>query len=333
VTLRLFYFDTLLPASKVAFVTKTTGQLARNKMILAPKLGKPVYKTCHRGKNHLHYRKIKGYGNVTPKREFTKPGRRQQEPKSIRFDTGAALSTGFRELDQALGLGGYPRGQICEIYGPPACGKTSLLLRAIAAAQISGCACAFIDGDHALDANQATRNGVNAQRVYLSEPASIEQALDITLTLAQSGAIDLIAIDTLSALPMQAGLQTKISTESGKAEYQKFERYVSQAIWRLSKQCQKSGTTVLICNQLRRQPDSYYHQGASTTATLALKMHAAVRLAMEPLTLSRAASDADRPETPDGDLRSAPGARIQIIKNKFAPITGHINLIIMYNHK
>jgi recombination protein RecA len=270
---------------------------------------------------------------VTSKSEFNEAGRRQQEPKLIRFDSGAALSSGFSELDQALGLGGYPRGEICEIYGPPACGKTSLLLRAIAAAQCSGGACAFIDGDHALDVNQARRNGVDAQRVYLSEPASVEQALDTTLTLAQSGAIDLIAIDTLSALPMQAGLQTRLSAESGKAEYQKFERYVSQAIWRLSKHCQKSGATVLICNQLRRQPGSYYHQGASTTATLALKMHAAVRLAMEPITLGRATSDAIRPETPECDLQSPLSARIQIIKNKFAPITGHINLIIMYNHK
>lgn len=241
------------------------------------------------------------------------------------------MSTGFSKLDEALGLGGYPRGQICEIYGPPACGKTSLLLRAIAATQSNGGTCAFIDGDHTLEINQVVRNGVDAQRVYLSEPASLEQALDTTLTLAQSKAIDLIAIDTLSALPMQARLQTGLNAEGGKAEYQKFERYVSQAIWRLSRHCQKSGTTVLICNQLRRQPGNYYHQGVSTTATLALKMHAAVRLEMELLTPHRVARDPNwmgAPEEP-----SILSARIRIVKNKFAPVTGYINLIIMYNHE
>jgi recombination protein RecA len=268
---------------------------------------------------------------VTPKSEFDEPGRRLVGSNSIRLDSGATLPTGFSELDQALGLGGYPRGQICEIYGPPACGKTSLVLRAIAATQSNGGTCAFIDGDHTLDANQVARNGVDAQRVYLSEPTCVEQALDTTLTLAQSKAIDLIAIDTLSALPMQAGLQTRLSAESGKTEYQKFERYVSQAIWRLSRHCQKSGTTVLICNQLRRQPGNYYHQGASTTATLALKMHAAVRLEMELITPSRMASDPKPLGTTEH--RSILNARIQIIKNKFAPRTGYINLIIMYNHE
>jgi recombination protein RecA len=267
---------------------------------------------------------------VTPKSENNEPGCRPNESRCIGLNSGAALPTGFSELDRALGLGGYPRGQICEIYGPPACGKTSLLLRAIAATQRNGGMCAFIDGDHTLDANQVARNGVDGQRVYLSEPASVEQALDTTLTLAQSKAIDLIAIDTLSALPMQAGLQTRLSAESGKTEYQKFERYVSQAIWRLSRHCQKSGTTVLICNQLRRRPGDYYHQEASTTATLALKMHAAVRLEMELVTPHRQASDPNRPGKPED--RSILSTRIQIIKNKFAPITGYINLIIMYNH-
>ena len=268
---------------------------------------------------------------MTPKSEFNEPGRRPHGSNPSGLDSGAALPTGFSELDRALGLGGYPRGQICEIYGPPACGKTSLLLRAIAATQSNGGTCAFIDGDHTLDANQVARNGVDAQRVYLSEPTCVEQALDTTLTLAQSRAIDLIAIDTLSALPMQAGLQTRLNAESGRAEYQKFERYVSQAIWRLSRHCQKSGTTVLICNQLRRQPGNYYHQGASTTATLALKMHAAVRLEMELLTSRQPANDPNRQGTPDD-----PGilsTRIKIIKNKFAPITSSINLIIMYNHE
>jgi recombination protein RecA len=268
---------------------------------------------------------------LTPKSEFNATGGRLHKSNSNRLDSGAALPTGFSELDQVLGLGGYPRGQICEIYGPPACGKTSLLLRAIAATQSKGGTCTFIDGDHTLDANQVARNGVDPQLVYLSEPASVEQALDTTLTLAQSGAVDLIAIDTLSALPMQARLNTRLNAENGKTEYQKFERYVSQAIWRLSRHCQKSGTTVLICNQLRRQPGSYYHQGASTTATLALKMHAAVRIEMELITPPQLSNDLNRQGTPAD--RSILSARIQIIKNKFAPITGSINLIIMYNHE
>ncbi len=270
---------------------------------------------------------------MTPNRNIDKPDRRLNPSNPVGTNSGAALSSGFVDLDRALGLGGYPRRQVCEIYGPPACGKTSLLLQAIAAAQRAGSTCAFIDGDHTLDAAQASRNGVDAKNLYLSEPTSLEQALETTLTLAQSGAVDLIVIDTLSALPMQARLQTDLSNRTGKAEYQKFERYVSQAIWRLSKICQKTGTTILICNQLRRKPGSLYHQGAATTATLALKMHAAVRLAMEPWAHDLTASDAACHETPGDRSQGCLRARIQIIKNKFAPITGHINLIIMYNHE
>jgi recombination protein RecA len=270
---------------------------------------------------------------VTPRRENNEPDHGLPESRTLRFDTGAALPTGFIDLDRALGLGGYPRGHICEIYGPPACGKTSLVLRAIAAAQRAGGTCAFIDGDHTLDAAQALRNEVDPKNLYLSEPTSLEQALETTLSLAQSSAVDLIAIDTLSALPMQARLQTDLSVGAGNAEYQKFERYVSRAIWRLSKYCHKTGATILICNQLRRKPGSLYHEGAETTATLALKMHAALRLAVEPGIPVPVVGDADRlegyGEGPQGCLH----ARIQIIKNKFAPITGHINLIIMYNHE
>jgi recombination protein RecA len=271
---------------------------------------------------------------VTQKRDSNEPDPRPHASRAVGSGSGAALPTGFIELDQALGLGGYPRGQICEIYGPPACGKTSLLLQAIAAAQRNGGTCAFIDGDHSLDANQAARSGVDALNLYLSEPASLEQALETTLALAQSGAVDLIAIDTLSALPMQAGLEAELNSEAGQAEYRTFERYISQAIWRLSTICQKTGTTILICNQLRRKPGSLYHQDAATTATLALKLHAAVRLAVEPWwTHKRRTMSAEWPEIAGGDPQDPLCVRIRIIKNKFAPIEGHINLIIMYNHK
>jgi recombination protein RecA len=273
---------------------------------------------------------------LTSNRDFKEPERQPQAHKAFEAGSGAALPTGFIELDQALGLGGYPRGQICEIYGPPACGKTSLLLRAIAEVQRSGGTCAFIDGDHALSTQQAACNGVDAQNLYMCEPASLEQALETTLTLAQTRAVDLIAIDTLSALPMQAGLQTELIAGTGKAEYQKFERYVSQAIWRLSKSCQTSGTTILICNQLRRKPGSLYHEGASTTATLALKIHAAVRLAMEPWmpdVFAVPAGEPDRTQIAGDGARGILRTRIYVKKNKFAPITGHINLIIMYNHE
>ena len=267
------------------------------------------------------------------KHDSNHPDHHSPNSRQARAANGAALPTGFIELDQALGLGGYPRGQICEIYGPPACGKTSLLLRAIAATQQAGGTCAFIDGDHALDTSQATRNGADPQNLYYSEPASCEQALETTLSLAQSGALDLIAIDTLSALPMQAGLQVKLNAEPGETSYQRFERYVSRAIWRLSKICQITGTTVLICNQLRHKPTSLYHEGASTTAPLALKIQAAVRLAIEPWASEHPVNSASRPETRLEGPKTPLCSRIHIIKNKFAPITGDINLIIMYNHE
>lgn len=268
-----------------------------------------------------------------PNHDFDEADQSQHNSTAGGSSMGAALSTGFVELDQALGLGGYPRGQICEIYGPPDCGKTSLLLRAIAAAQRAGVTCAFIDGDHTLDAKHAACCGADAQKLYLSDPSSVEQALEITLTLAQSGAVGLIAIDTLSAFPTQAGLRTPFDVEIGKPEYQKFERYVAQAIWRLSKVCQKTGSTILISNQLRNKPGSLYHEGPATTATLALKMHAAVRLALEPWS-DQPASGVGHPANPQtGSLPGPLRARIRIIKNKFAPISSHINLIIMYNHE
>jgi recombination protein RecA len=289
-------------------------------------------KPCQPGQNHLHFYNTKDYRKTMPNHDFDEPDQSWCNSTTGGVGTGAALSTGFVELDQALGLGGYPRGQICEIYGPPACGKTSLLLQAIAAAQRSGITCAFIDGDHSLDVKHAACCGVDVQNLYLSDPPNVEQAFEITLTLARSGAVGLIVIDTLSAFPMQAGLLTPFDAEIGKPEYQKFERYVAQAIWRLSKTCQKTGSTILISNQLRRKPGSLYHEGPATTATLALKMHAAVRLAMEPWS-DQPASGAGHPGIPESGSQSPLRARIRIIKNKYAPITNHINLIIMYNHE
>jgi recombination protein RecA len=291
-------------------------------------LGKP----CQQSQNHLHFYRTKDHRKAMPNHDFDEPDQDRRNSTAGGGGTGAALSTGFVDLDQALGLGGYPRGQICEIYGPPACGKTSLLLRAIAAAQRAGVTCAFIDGDHSLNVNHTACCGVDVQNLYLSDPASVEQALEITLTLAQSGAVGLIAIDTLTAFPTQAGLRTAFDAETEKVEYQKFERYVAQAIWRLSKACQKTGSTILISNQLRCKPGSLYHEGPATTATLALKMHAAVRLAMEPWN-DQPIGGSGHPKIPNCNSQDTLRAQIRIIKNKFAPITGHINLIIMYNHE
>lgn len=270
---------------------------------------------------------------MTQKHDINQDDRQPSTSRPVGTASGATLSTGFSELDQALGLGGYPRGQICEIYGPPACGKTSLLLRAIAAAQSAGGICAFIDGDHSLDAAQAGRNGVNSQGLYISEPGSCEQALETALILANSGALDLIAVDTLSALPMQAGLHARLDGERRETQYKRFERYVSQAIWRLSKICKTSGTTVLISNQLRHKTTRLYHEGASTTAPLALKMHAAVRLEIEPWAFEQPADDIVPPGMRSEEATKPLRTRIHIIKNKFTPKTGYINLIIMYNHE
>lgn len=270
---------------------------------------------------------------MTQKHDIHQEDRHPGASKPVGPASGAALSTGFSELDQALGIGGYPRGRICEIYGPPACGKTSLLLRAIAAAQYAGGICAFIDGDHSLDAAQAARMGINSQELYISEPGSCEQALETGLVLANSGALDLIAIDTLSALPMQAGLTARLDGERRETQHKGFERYVSQAIWRLSKICKNTGTTVLISNQLRHKTTRLYHEGATTTAPLALKMHAAVRLEIEPWTLEQQADDIVPSGIQSDEATDPLRTRIHIIKNKFAPKTGYINLIIMYNHE
>ncbi|MEJ2599544.1 MAG: hypothetical protein P8Z00_14500 [Anaerolineales bacterium] len=270
---------------------------------------------------------------MTQKQDINQRNRPPDATKRFGTGSGEALSTGLSELDQALGLGGYPRGQICEIYGPPTCGKTSLLLRAIAAAQHAGSICAFIDGDHSLDATQATRNRVNSQELYISEPASCEQALETTLLLANSGALDLIAVDTLSALPMQADLNAKLDSGRQETSPNRSKRYISQAIWRLSKICKNTGTTVLISNQLRHKSNRLYHEGATTTAPLALKMHAAVRLEMEPWMPGQHANDIVPPGIRGEQATNSLRVRIHIIKNKFTPKKGYINLIIMYNHE
>ena len=160
-----------------------------------------------------------------------------------------AIPSGSIALDLALGVGGYPRGRVVEIYGPEASGKTTLTLHAVAAVQRAGGTAAFIDAEHALDSQWARTCGVNIDELLISQPDNGEQALEITDTLVRSGAVDLVVIDSVAALVPRA----EIEGEMGEAHMGMQARLMSQALRKLTGSISKTKTTVMFINQLREK--------------------------------------------------------------------------------
>src|SRR5687768_2425225 len=160
-----------------------------------------------------------------------------------------AIPSGSLALDLALGIGGYPRGRVVEIYGPEASGKTTLTLHAVAAVQRSGGTAAFIDAEHALDSHWARICGVNTDELLISQPDNGEQALEITDTLVRSGAVDLVVVDSVAALVPRA----EIEGEMGDAHVGMQARLMSQALRKLTGTISKTKTTVIFINQLREK--------------------------------------------------------------------------------
>lgn len=215
-----------------------------------------------------------------------------------------AIPTGCLELDVALGIGGVPRGRIIEIYGPESSGKTTVALHMIAEAQKLGGAAAFIDAEHALDPVYAKNLGVDIDNLYVSQPSTGEEALEITDMLTRSGAIDIVVVDSVAALVPKSEIEGLMGDSSVGVQ----ARLMSQALRKLAGAINKTNTVVVFINQLREKIGVMFGNPETTTGGKALKFYASVRL------------DVRRIETIKvGDQMIGNRTRIKVVKNKVAP--------------
>ena len=216
-----------------------------------------------------------------------------------------AIGTGSIGLDIALGIGGIPRGRIIEIYGPESSGKTTLTLHLIAECQKNGGVCAFVDAEHALDVKYAKNLGIDTDNLYISQPDFGEQALDIVETLARSGAVDLIIVDSVAALTPKS----EIEGDMGDQHVGLQARLMSQALRKLTGIVHKMGTTVVFINQTRMKIGAMgYGTPETTTGGNALKFYASVRLDV------RKVATLKQSEEPIGNR-----VKVKVVKNKVAP--------------
>ena len=214
------------------------------------------------------------------------------------------IPTGSILLDQALGVGGYPKGRIIEIYGPESSGKTTLALEAIAQAQKKGGRAAFIDAEHAIDPEYAAKLGVNIDDLLLSQPDSGEQALEIAEMLAQSGAIDLLVIDSVAALVPMAELEGVMSDNQVGLQ----ARLMSKGCRKIAGVLNRTGTVVIFINQLRQKVGVLYGNPETTTGGMALKFYSSIRIDIRRAEAIKAGSDII------GNT-----VKVKIVKNKVSP--------------
>ena len=235
----------------------------------------------------------KAYGKGT----IMRMGDRQVEKVPV-------IPTGSLGLDMALGVGGYPRGRIIEIFGPESSGKTTLAIHAIAEAQKAGGIAAFIDAEHAFDPTYAEKLGVDMNSLYMSQPDNGEQALEVAEQLIRSSAIDIIVIDSVAALTPKA----EIEGEMGEAKMGLHARLMSQALRKLTGALSKTNTTCIFINQLREKIGVMFGNPETTTGGNALKFYASIRIDVRKVSPIKA-----------GDEVLGSLTRAKVVKNKVAP--------------
>ena len=255
-------------------------------------------------KSQVNPEKLKVLSAVMDKieKDFGKGAIMKMSSKAV--ESVPVIPTGSITLDQALGIGGYPKGRVIEIFGPESSGKTTLAIHAIAEAQKAGGIAAFIDAEHAFDSTYAQKLGVDIDELLISQPDNGEQALEIADHLIRSSAIDIVVIDSVAALTPKA----EIEGEMGEAKMGLQARLMSQALRKLTASISKTGTVCIFINQLRDKIGVVYGNPETTTGGNALKFYASIRIDIRKASVIK-----------DGEEQLGARAKVKIVKNKLAP--------------